>query len=491
MTAENHNRILVAGATGYVGGRLLKVLESDGRRVRCLARRAEFLRPRVAASTEVVQGDVLQRESLIEALRGVHTAYYLIHSMGSSDDFCEQDRQAAASFGAAAREAGVRRIIYLGGLGSDDELSSHLASRQEVGRILRESGVPTFEFRASIIIGSGSVSFEMIRALVDKLPVMVTPRWVRVMAQPIAIEDVIAYLVAALDIDDTGSAVFEIGGAERASYLDIMAEYARQRGMRRWMIPVPVLTPRLSSLWLGLVTPLYARVGRKLIDSLRNETVVTGDLASRTFPVRARGLREAISRALEHEDLEFDATRWSDAVSSLGETAAWGGVKFGSRLLDSRSVHLPLPASACFRPIQQIGGAVGWYQSDWLWRLRGYIDLLLGGAGMRRGRRHPVDLMPGETVDFWRVEALEPNRLLRLYAEMRLPGRAWLQFEVEPDASGSTVRQTALFDPRGFFGLLYWYALYPLHAIIFSGMLRGIASAAQQPIQQHPEPRRI
>ncbi|MEX2304362.1 MAG: SDR family oxidoreductase [Bryobacterales bacterium] len=486
-SAEGQKLVLLAGATGYVGGRLNKALEAGGRRVRCMARKTEFLRPRVAASTEVVQGDVLDETSLRAALQGVGTAYYLIHSMGSGGDFREKDRQAAEGFAAAAHEAGVRRIIYLGGLGSDKDLSSHLASRQEVGRILRESAVPTIEFRASIIIGSGSLSFEMIRALVDKLPVMVTPRWVRVMAQPIAIEDIVAYLVAALDIDQHESAVFEIGGAERASYLDIMSEYARQRGLKRLMIPVPVLTPRLSSLWLGLVTPLYARIGRKLIDSLANETVVTDDLASRVFSIRPRGLREAIERALLHEDLEFDATRWSDAVSSLGEMPSWGGVKFGSRLIDSRSVHVPAAPEECFRTIQQIGGEAGWYWGDWLWRLRGFLDLLAGGAGMRRGRRHPLEISAGETVDFWRVEAVEPNRLLRLYAEMKLPGRAWLQFEVDPDASGSTIRQTALFDPRGFLGLLYWYTLYPVHGLIFSGMLNGIAAATQRRIQGQPK----
>jgi uncharacterized protein YbjT (DUF2867 family) len=265
---ERDRLILLTGASGYVGGRLLKALEGAGYRVRCLARRPEFFRPRVAASTEVVQGDVLDPSSLAAALQGVDTAYYLVHSMGSRNAFEEEDRRAAGNFAHAAREAGVRRIIYLGGLGRGTKLSAHLASRQEVGRILRESGVPTLEFRASLIIGSGSLSFEMIRALVDRLPVMITPRWVRIEAQPIAIEDVVSYLVAALDVQVGGSAIFEIGGADRVSYQEIMLEYARQRGLRRLLIPVPVLSPGLSSLWLGLVTPLYARVGRKLIDSL-------------------------------------------------------------------------------------------------------------------------------------------------------------------------------------------------------------------------------
>ena len=483
-TPSDERLILLTGATGYVGGRLLKALEVRGHRLRCLARHPEFLLPRVGSSTEVVKGDLLAPTSLAPALAGVDSAYYLVHSMGSTGAFEEEDRRAAKSFADAAREAGVRRIIYLGGLGKGEKLSRHLASRQEVGRILWNSGVPTIEFRASIILGSGSVSFEMIRALVDRLPVMITPRWVRISAQPIAIEDVIAYLTAALYVEVDGSAVFEIGGTDRVSYGDIMLEYARQRGLRRLMIPVPVLSPRLSSLWLGLVTPVYARVGRKLIDSMTHETVVEDDLALRLFDVRPRGIRAAIERALRNEDREIAQTRWSDALSSRGPARTWGGVKFGSRLVDSRSAPVPCPPSEAFKPIRRIGGETGWYSADWLWRLRGFLDLLVGGAGMRRGRRDPERLAPGDTVDFWRVEAIEPDRLLRLSAEMKLPGRAWLQFEVEGDESGSTIRQTSIFDPVGLMGLLYWYLLYPLHSRVFAGMLHGIVRAAER----KPEP---
>lgn len=470
--------ILLTGATGYVGGRLLPALEARGHAVRCLARRPEFLRPRVGPATEVVQGDVTDPASLGQALGGVETAYYLIHSMGEGSAFEEADRQAAQAFAEAARTAGVRRIVYLGGLGRGAELSAHLASRHEVGEILRRSGVPTIEFRASIIIGSGSLSFEMVRALVDKLPVMVTPRWVRMRAQPIAIEDVIAYLVAALDAPVDGSAVFEIGGADQIAYLEIMREYARQRGLRRLMIPVPVLTPRLSSLWLGLVTPLYARVGRALIDSTRHDTVVHDTRALAVFSVRPRGIADAIARALAHEDREFAETRWSDAVSSRGTARSSAGASFGSRVVDSRTAHVPVPPAQAFAPIAGIGGRTGWYYGDWLWRLRGFLDLLVGGVGLRRGRRDPTRLVPGDTVDSWRVEAVEPDRLLRLAAEMKLPGRAWLQFEVAERPTGSTITQTAIFDPAGILGLAYWYALYPLHKILFGGMLRAIARAA-------------
>ncbi len=473
-------RVLLTGATGYVGGRLLHALEARGLPVRCVARRPEHLRPRVGATTEVLGGDVTDARSLAPALDGVGVAYYLVHSMAATDDYAERDRQAAATFAGAARAAGVRRIVYLGGLGSGTDLSPHLASRQEVGQILRESGVPTVELRASIVIGSGSLSFEMIRALVEKLPVMVTPRWVGVPAQPIAIEDVIAYLLAALDLPETGSAVFEIGGTDRVSYADIMHEYARQRGLRRWMIPVPLLTPKLSSLWLGLVTPIYARVGRQLIESLRNPTVVHDDAARRAFAVQPRGFREAIARALVNEDHDVAETRWSDALSSGSAVPQWGGVRFGSRLVDSRAVTVPVPPAAAFAPVRRIGGDAGWYFGDWLWRLRGFLDLLVGGVGVRRGRRDPDHVVPGDALDFWRVEAVESDRLLRLQAEMRLPGRAWLQFEVEPDGGGAEIRQTAIFDPVGLLGLAYWYGLYPAHALVFRGMLRGVAAAAQQ-----------
>lgn len=301
-SVESGGRILITGATGYIGGRLLARLEEQSRSVRCLARRPDFLRGRVDPGTEVVGGDLTRPETLPAALRGVSTAYYLVHSMASGGSFAEEDRLAARAFAEAARGAGVGRIVYLGGLGGQEDLSGHLSSRQEVGRILRHSGVPTLEFRASIIIGSGSLSFEMIRALVDRLPVMITPRWVRTLSQPIAVEDVIAYLVAALELPGAESRVFEIGGRDRASYGDIMREYARQRGLRRAMIPVPLLSPRLSGLWLGLVTPVYARVGRKLVDSLRNETIVQKPEALGRFDIRPRTLRDAIARALVNED---------------------------------------------------------------------------------------------------------------------------------------------------------------------------------------------
>jgi uncharacterized protein YbjT (DUF2867 family) len=470
--------VLLTGASDNVGGRLLRALEERGVLVRCLSRNPSFLRGRVGPDTEVVQGDVLDPTTMTDAMSGTDTAYYLVHSMSSAGDFEQEDRRAAQHFGQAASAAGVRRIVYLGGLGSGSALSDHLRSRHEVGEILRRSGVRTIELRASIVIGSGSLSFEMIRGLTEKLPVMVTPRWVRVPAQPIAVEDVIAYLLAARELPGAESTVYEIGGADRVSYGEIMREYARQRGLRRVMIPVPVLSPRLSGLWLGLVTPIYARVGRKLVDSLRNPTVVEDERARSVFAIRPRGIAEAIARALHNEDRDFAETRWSDALSSAGAQHEWGGVRFGSRLVDSRSTDVAISAAQAYAPLRRLGGTTGWYYGDWLWRLRGFLDLLVGGVGVRRGRRDPEQVEAGDAVDSWRAERVEPDRLLLLSAEMRLPGRAWLQFEVEPAATGSRIRQTAIFDPVGLFGLLYWYALYPLHTLVFAGMLRGIARAA-------------
>ncbi len=471
--------VLLTGATGYIGGRLLRALEEAGHRVRCLTRRPEALRDRVAAATEIVEGDVLDRDSLRGRMDGVRTAFYMVHSMGSRGDFVEQDRRGARNFGEEAGLAGVRRIIYLGGLGEGgEELSPHLRSRLEVADILRESGVQVVEFRASIVIGSGSLSFEMIRSLVERLPLMVTPKWVDVTAQPIAIEDLLQYLSAALDLEGEEHEVFEIGGPESVSYGDLMREYARQRQLRRLMVPVPFLTPGLSSLWLGLVTPVFARVGRKLIDSIRHPTVVRGDGARRAFPhIRPQGVREAIESALRNEDRHFAETRWSDSLASGGEMRDWGGVRFGNRLVDSRTVRVDHPPAAAFRPIQRIGGDTGWYYGTWLWSLRGILDLAAGGVGMRRGRRHPDTLAAGDVLDCWRVEMLEPDRRLRLLAEMKLPGRAWLEFVVEGDETTSTIRQTAIFDPAGLLGLAYWYAVWPLHRLVFAGMLAGIADA--------------
>ena len=471
--------ILLTGATGYVGGRLLPRLLDAGFRVRCMARQPERLSHFTHPHLEVVEANLFNYASLVSALRNVNVAYYLAHSLGLATDFEIKEQECAVNFARACHESHVKRIIYLGGLGSGDALSPHLRTRHEVGHIFKNSGVQTIEFRASIIIGSGSLSFEMVRALVDRLPVMITPRWVSAKAQPIAIEDILDYLLGAIDLEIDESKVFEIGGPDIVSYLDIMREYAKHRELRRLMIPIPLLTPYLSSLWLGLVTPLYARVGRKLIDSIRSDTLVQDNSASKVFPFKPRGFREAIDRAIKNEDAAYARTRWSDAYSAGRENRQLDNVHYGSRLIDSRSMTIKCTPEQAFAPLLSIGGKNGWYYANWAWQVRGFIDLLVGGIGVRRGHSHPERIAVGDAIDFWRVEAVEPNRLLRLRAEMKLPGRAWLQFEIDEKSVGvSKIQQTAIFDPHGLSGLLYWYGLYPIHLLIFGGMLRGIAERA-------------
>ena len=471
--------ILLTGASGYIGGRLLPSLENQGYRVRCVARHPEILKQKAGPSTEVVVGDVLDRPSLDSALRGVDVAYYLVHSMSSTGSFEETDREAAWNFSEAAKAAGVKGLIYVGGLGSDEEeLSIHLRSRHEVGDILRQSGLPVCEFRASAVIGSGSASFELVRALVERLPIMVTPKWCKGKTQPIAIDDLLDYLVEALRIPISEYHMYEIGGADQVSYAEMMLAYGRQRGLKPLIIPVPVLTPWLSALWLGLITPLYARIGRAIIESIVHVTVVRDNAALITFSVRPVGIDEAIRRAIVHEETHFWATRWSDALSSSGKLQSWGGVQFGTRLVDSRTLTVDAPPDVVFRCIERIGGDTGWYAWNWLWRVRGFIDLLEGGVGLRRGRPSATTLDVGDTVDSFRVEAIEPNRRLRLKSEMHLYGRAWLEFEVTGAGSSTTIRQTAIFDPVGLIGQTYWYTLYLPHQLVFRGMLRGIAQAA-------------
>jgi len=476
---KEKNLVLLTGATGYVGGRLLKALEESQYHLRCLVRRPELLRPRVDSKTDVVKADVLDRSSLIPAMDGVKIAFYLVHSMGSAESFEENDRIAAQNFGEIAKEAGVERIIYLGGLGNEKEvLSSHLRSRQEVGYILRASNVPVIEFRASIVIGSGSLSFEMIKSLVERLPIMLIPKWALMSAQPIAIDDLISYLIEALHKTDNANHLFEIGGFDQVSYLDIMRIYAKSINKLVLMIPVPVLTPYLSSLWLGLVTPIYARIGRKLVESIVHSTVVRDDTALRNFKIKPIGVEEAIQRAIKLENRESAASRWYDSTSSSGETNTDKGYKFIERLIDARTLNINVPPEIAFNPIQHIGGEKGWYAWNLLWQLRGVIDLLLGGVGMRRGRSHKDKLIVGGTIDFWRIEKTIPNNFLRLSAEMKLPGRAWLEFEVIEKENTSTIKQTAIFEPIGIFGKMYWYSLYPLHQLIFAGMLQAIADKA-------------
>lgn len=448
--------ILLTGATGYIGGLLLHRLAADGRSVRCLVR--DRTRLKGAGSTEVVEGDCLDESSLDRALAGIRSAYYLVHSMGSGADFAERDRRAANNFGRAAARAGVQRIIYLGGLTDESSaLSAHLKSRAETGDALRASGVPVIEFRASVVIGAGSLSFQMIQALVERLPVMVCPRWVSTMTQPIAVTDVLSYLHAALEVDLDRSTTFDIGGPDVVSYGEMMRAYARLRGLRRLLIPVPLLTPHLSGLWLALVTPAQARVGRALVEGLKNSTVVRSNAAREVFQIAPIPLDAALQSAIEEGKLR--------------------------RLrVDTRTMAVDVPPGQAFAPIRRIGGTTGWYFGQFLWDIRGRFDTVLGGVGLQRGRRDPDLCDCGDVIDCWTVERFEPNRLLRLSADMKMPGRGWLEFEVTPIDGGrrSRIRQTASFDPRGLLGQAYWLALLPFHAVIFRGMLRRIVRLAEK-----------
>jgi len=477
--------ILVTGASGYVGGRLLKHLSVLPYRLRAMARNPEDLKSRLDSAVDLVQGDVLLPESLSQALEGVHTAYYLIHSMSSGEDFEKKESDSARNFGQAAKAAGVSQIIFLGGLSDDRaDLSPHMRSRHETGRLLRESGVPTLEFRASIILGAGSLSFEMIRALIQRLPIMITPKWTYVDAQPIYIDDLLRYLIEALSIKFDASCKYEIGGADVVSYKDIMSTFAEARGLKRRYLSVPVLSPHISSLWLGLVTPLFARIGRILIESVTHPSVVRDTKAKDVFKVEPCGVVSAVAQALEEEERGYAVTRWSDSLSAGNTYRTWAGVRFGTRLVDSRISISEASVEDVFSAVDRIGGTHGWYFANFLWGIRGVADELLGGVGMRRGRRDPENLMVGDVLDCWRVETVEPNKLLRLKAEMKLPGRAWLEFEVVAPTENSpttSLRQSAVFDPKGLSGLLYWYGIYPLHVMIFKGMLRNILRFAEKP----------
>ena len=481
---QQPRRVLVTGATGYIGGRLVPRLVREGCAVRVLARDRRRVEARPwATDVEIAVGDVLDPETLAPALDGIDCAYYLVHSMAKGHGFRDIDVQAARAFGNAARQAGVGRIIYLGGLGDPStRLSEHLRSRQETGQALRDSGVPVTEFRAAVIVGSGSISFEMVRYLVERLPVMVCPRWIYSRVQPIAVADLLDYLVAALDRPASAGRVVEIGGRDVTTYGGMMLGYARARGLRRMLLPVPVLTPRLSSYWVHLVTPIPAGIGRPLIDGLRNDVVVTDTTADELFPdIRPLDYAGALAAVIDDLQRGNIETSWSDAHgrAHASAPAVWTETQAGM-ILERRTLPVAAPAGAVYRVFTGIGGRRGWYFANWLWSVRGMIDRVIGGAGLRRGRRHPDDLRVGDALDFWRVESLEPGRLMRLRAEMKTPGRAWLQYEVLPGPDGaSRLVQTAAFVPRGLIGLVYWYALYPLHAWIFRGMVKAIAKRAE------------
>jgi uncharacterized protein YbjT (DUF2867 family) len=485
MNPTAHKLVLVTGSTGYIGGRLVSRLLEAGLPVRCLVRDPARLEGRPwLGQVEVAVADCLRAETLMAAMQGVEVAYYLVHSMAGGRRFEERDVQAAQNFATRARLAGVKRILYLGGLGDPDSgLSEHLRSRQETGATLRESGVPVTEFRAAVIVGSGSLSFEIIRYLTERLPVMICPRWLYTRAQPIAIDNVLDYLVAALDTPCSVGRIIEIGGADVLSYGDMLRGYARARGLRRWLLPVPVLTPRLSSYWVHLVTPVPAAIAGPLIQGLRNDVVVRDGSARDLFPqIQPLDYAASVRLALSNLDTGHVESAWSDAmVSSQGDTVPILYTTQEGIIFERRQHVVQASPEATYRAFTQLGGNTGWLYANWLWRVRGFVDRLLGGVGLRRGRRHPHEVRVGDALDFWRVEAVEPYRLLRLRAEMKVPGRAWLEFQVEAvNATTSRLTQTACFAPHGLAGLLYWYLLYPVHGFIFSGLARNLAQRAKE-----------
>lgn len=477
--------VFVTGATGYIGGRLVPRLLEAGYRVRCLVRAPQKLSARpwfASPNVETSAGDAGEPADLVAAMRGCGAAYYLIHSMMAvGPEYRVRDRALAQTFAAAAADAGIDRIIYLGGLGeTGDQLSEHLTSRREVEQALADGPVPVTVLRAAMIIGSGSASFEILRYLVERLPIMITPRWVHTQCQPIAVRNVLHYLVTCLETPATVGRTLDIGGPDVVTYRDLMDAMAKARGLpRRLVIPVPVLTPRLSSLWIHLVTPLSHRIARPLAEGLRNRVVCHNDDALRLMPQRLLTVRESIEAALGQMAAGDVETAWSGA-GLLPHDPDWAG---GAVFVDRRDTTINAPPDVVYLAVCRIGGGQGYYAADWLWRLRGWLDRIIGGPGLRRGRRDPERVAYGEALDFWRVTGIEPGRRLQLWAEMKLPGEASLEFDIRPDENNpghSHLVQTACFKPKGLGGLAYWYAVLPLHAFVFRGMLSGIRRTAER-----------
>ena len=474
--------IAVTGATGYVGGRLVPMLLEQGHTVRCLVRTPRKLDDRHwrdHPNVEFVADDLSDAEALAHKLRGCQAAYYLIHSMQSSGNhYAEEDRRLAQSFAQAASNATVKRIIYLGGLGEmGEKLSEHLSSRREVEKVLGETGVSVTTFRAAMIMGSGSASFEILRYLVERLPIMVTPRWVKTECQPVAINDVLYWLIKCLTVPETEGQTLEIGGKDVLQYRELMQVMAEELDLpRRLIFPLPVLTPWLSSAWIGLVTPVSNQIARPLAEGLRNRVVVTNDLTQRLMPHTPMGVRDAIRTALAQVKENRVVTRWSAAGTVPGDPEWAGGTVF----VDQREIVINASAADVFKAVCRVGGGHGYYSADVLWQFRGWMDKVAGGPGLRRGRRHPEQVSYGETLDFWRVIGIERDRRLTLLAEMKLPGTATLDFSLDPKSSDKTIlTMTARFRPKGFAGLMYWYLVVPFHKIVFGGMLRGIQTAAE------------
>ncbi len=490
MDTQNQPRLyLVTGASGYVGGRLVRDLHGDGKRVRVLVRDAKKIKGQSWANdVEIIEGNASNSQDLDHALAGVHTAYYLLHSINVATDFGDIESAMAKGFAESAARQNVQQIIYLGGIANDENRSRHLTSRMNTGTQLASTSVPVLELRAGIIIGSGSASFEMLRHLTHRLPIMTTPKWVSNRTQPIAIRDVLYYLRSVANLEKPVNRICDIGGPEVVTYAKMMQKFAEISGLRkRKIIQVPVLTPKLSSLWIGFVTPVPTSLARPLVESLISEVVVDPRKSiTDLIPLPSEGLltvAQAIQLALTRTAENSVDTRWSDAAYP---TAPWQKAQSDPdwagelTLKDHREIQCDLPAEKIWEQIEGIGGERGWFGSGWLWYLRGLLDRMVGGVGLRRGRRDPVHLRIGDSVDFWRVEGLEHGKHLRLYAEMILPGKAWLEFHIEEKDGKTVVTQDALFEPRGLGGQLYWYVVSPFHFFIFPTMLRNIEKAARK-----------
>jgi len=486
---SDHPLVLVTGAAGYIGGRLVPELLEAGFRVRVMARNPRHLANREwRDQVEIVQGDAAEIGSLMQALRGVNVAYYLIHSLGAGIEFESLDRKNAQNFAAAARANNVNRIAYLGGLYPDSQkLSPHLKSRKEVGEIFLTCGVPTTVLRAAVILGSGSLSFEMLRYLTERLPVMITPRWIDTRIQPIAVRDVLRYLVASATMPEDVNRGFDIGGPDVLTYREMMEGYAKIAGLKpRRIFTLPFLTPSLSSRWVGLVSPVPKNIAKPLLESLINEVICKEHDIAKFSPDPDLGLigfHQAVELTLQRIQDRRVTTSWSSAVHAgapsdpLPSDPDWAG---GSLYVDERSRVVNAPPEKLWFIIEGIGGEHGWYSWRLGWWTRGLLDRFVGGPGLRRGRRDPYDLVVGDALDWWRVEDLEEMHLIRLRAEMRLPGLAWLELIIDTDDQGRTLfRQRALFHPLGPAGGLYWTMIKPFHGLVFGGMQRNIARAAE------------
>ena len=483
---DKDRTVLVTGATGYIGGRLApQLLEAGYTNVRVLARDVTRLQGRLWVDrVDAVQGDVLKPETLPPVMRGVDAAYYFIHSLQAGSQYSERDVTAATNFSQAARAAGVKRIIYLSGLGDPStSLSEHLRSRQETGKSLRSTGVPVTEFRSAVIVGPGSASFEIIRYVTERIPFLPSPRWASTRIQPIAITDVLGYLVAALETPESVGKVIEIGGADVLTYGDLLLGYARARGLRRRIVRIPFITPGMVGFVIHLLTPIPRWIAQPLLHGMKNEVIVRDDLARRLFPgLEPMNYGAALAHSLSCLVTGDIETAWCDALfTSQGDDAPEGTTNEEGIITDVRQRVVSAPPAAVYRSFTRLGGTRGWLAFDWAWRVRGMVDRLIGGVGLQRGRRHPDELRPGDALDFWRVEIAEPDKLLELRAEMKVPGSAWLRLEARPLPDGSTqMTQRAIFIPRGLAGHLYWYGLWGFHWFIFELMADRLAASAEQ-----------